>query len=153
MLFSRIFPWSYLKSFTSLKKFTYADSGITALEEGVPWSSSVTEIFFQRNENIKEVASNAFKSASGLEVLDMWSMGPDVAIRENGFRITSQKGPILRFYADGCGVNDIAPNAFGNVAGGALWGTLLIDWCYFPEDSFRLMLKTAFDKGKECKYI
>ena len=48
--------------------------------------------------------------------------------------------------------SEIAENAFGNVAGGQLWGSISVDWCDFPELTFRLMLKTAFDKGLHGTY-
>ena len=141
-----------MKGFASLKRFAYVHSGLSLLEEDIPWSASVTEIDLRNNYDITEIPPNAFRTASGLEQLDMSSMGPELAIKEDGFHITSRKGPSLRFYQTlGC-VTDIAPNTFGNVAGGALWGNLWLDWCDFPEDVFRVMLKSAFDKGQECKY-
>ena len=87
--------------------------------------------------------------AKGLVQLDMWAMGSNVSIQEDAFRISSRDGPTLRYYGAGCSASDVAPNAFGNVEGGPLWGKISIDWCDFPELTFRLMLKTAFDKGRQ----
>ena len=133
-----------------MTRFKYSHSSLSFLEEDIPWSDSVTHIDLGYNTNIKEIPPNAFVSASNLEELKMWSMGGLLAINGNGLRTSSSKGPSFEMYQNGGCVTDIAPNAFGNVAGGALWGNLWIPWCSFPEDVFRVMLKTAFDKGQEC---
>ena len=150
--FSRTFPWAYLKLFNTLEEFSCTDSGLTALEEDIPWSSTVQKLFFQRNYDITTVNSNAFKTATSLKQLDMWGMGAEVAIKGDAFRITSRTGSILQYYGSEC-PSEIASNAFGNVEGGPLWGSISVDWCDFPELTFRLMLKSAFDKGYQGKSI
>ena len=42
-------------------------------------------------------------------------------------------------------------NAFGNVDGGKLWTLMNVPSVDFPEDVFRLLLKTHFDKGHQSK--
>ena len=143
----RSFPWIYLESFTSLKEFAYRDGSLKSIDADVPWSPTVEVIFMQRNPQITSIGSNAFKPATNLRQLNLWDMGPEVEINENAFRISTQSKPILRYNGEGCSASMIAENAFGNVVGGQLWGSISIDWCDFPELTFRLMLKTAFDKG------
>ena len=140
-------PWIYLESFTSLKEFAYRDGSLKSIDADVPWSPTVEVIFMQRNPQITSIGSNAFKPATNLRQLNLWDMGPEVEINENAFRISTQSKPILRYNGEGCSASMIAENAFGNVVGGQLWGSISIDWCDFPELTFRLMLKTAFDKG------
>ena len=41
----------------------------------------------------------------------------------------------------------IEDDAFGNVAGGKLWGELQVALWAFPEGAFRLMLKQGYDLG------
>ena len=148
----RTFPWTYLESFTSLEDFTFIDGSLLAIDADIPWSPTVEAIHMQRNPLIISIGSNAFKHATHLKQLNMWDMGPEVVINENAFRISTQDKPVLRYNGEGCSASEIAENAFGNVAGGQLWGSISVDWCDFPELTFRLMLKTAFDKGLHGTY-
>ena len=146
----RSFPWQSLKDFTSLQSFKFTHSSLAGLEEDIPWPASVTHIDLGYNNDLTEIPPNAFKSASGLERLQIWASGAYI-VRENGLRISSSKGPSFETYQYGDCIKDVESNAFGNVAGGNLWGNMWIPWCTFPEQAFRLMLKTAFDKGQTSK--
>ena len=144
-----------MESFTSLKEFSYIDGNLLEIGDHgiieIPWSPTVEVIFMQRNPQITSIGSNAFKHATNLKQLNLWDMGPNVVINENAFRISTQDKPFLRYNGEGCSASVISENAFGNVEGGQLWGSISLDWCEFPELSFRLMLKTAFDKGLHGK--
>ena len=133
-----------------MTNFKFTHSSLAHLKEDIPWPPSVTHIDIGYNNDLKEIPSNAFKSASQLEVLKIWASGK-YSVEENGLRISSSKGPSFETYQYGGCVDNVSSNAFGNVAGGNLWGNLYIPWCVFPEETFRVMLKTAFDKGQQSK--
>ncbi len=73
----------------------------------------------------------------------------NLTVNTHGFYTTSPTPPNL--FLSGPNDLDLEEDAFGNIAGGKLWNSLAISTSDFPEDVFRLMLKTHFDKGHDSK--
>merc|ERR1711917_113136 len=144
------FPWATVASLTKLEGFTYSQSGLTTVEENIPWPKSVRNIDLGYNVNLTLIKSNAFKSASGLISLSMWSSSSMIVFEEKSL-YTTASNPTFSFYFYGNNISSpmFADDAFGNVAGGNLWDTITMKTSEFREETFRPMLKAAFDKNAD----
>ena len=115
----------------------------------IQWSPKISQINLAGNRNLKVIEEHAFSSALGLTQLIL-SGTSNLQVRSNGLHI--KNGGAMLFMNDWWSTFD--SNAFGNVDGGELWGKLDITvGNNFPEDVFRLMLKTASDKQQNGKYF
>ena len=102
------------------------------------------------NSNLTLVKSNAFKSASGLTSLSMWSSSSMIVFEEKSLYTTASNPTFsLYFYGNNISSPMFADDAFGNVAGGKLWDTITMKASEFREETFRPMLKAAFDKNAD----
>ena len=76
--------------------------------------------------------------------LSLTGSGNNLLIESNGLHVKSKLNKTL--YLSG-NFLDLGANAFGNVDGGELWNHLYLETSDFPEDVFRLFLKSHFDKN------
>ena len=103
------------------------------------------------NSALTLVKKNAFKSASGLNRLSMWSSSSHIVFEEQSLYTTATSPSFELYSSYGSNVSDpmFADDAFGNVGGGQLWDTLVMGGGEFREETFRLMLKAKFDKNSD----
>ena len=80
----------------------------------------------------------------GLMELSLTGSGNNLLIESNGLHVKSKLNKTL--YLSG-NFLDLGANAFGNVDGGELWNHLYLETSDFPEEVFRLFLKSHFDKN------
>ena len=131
----------------NLEVFEMESGGVESIPANIQWSHKIAEINFRGNRNLKLIEEYAFTSASGLTSLLLEGSSDGLQVRSNAFH-KKQAGGVLRM-----GTGIFESNAFGNVDGGELWGSLhFFAGNDFPEDVFRLMIKTAFDKNHDGKY-
>jgi len=147
------FPWATVASLSNLEDFIYTHSGLTMVEENIQWPQTVRNIDLGYNNNLTLVKSNAFKSASGLRSLHMWSSSSRIVFEEKSLYTIANNPNFSLYFGD---YNEsqwyttmFADDAFGNVAGGELWDTITMKGFQFREETFRLMLKAAFDKNAD----
>eukprot|EP00095_Tigriopus_kingsejongensis_P000591 maker-scaffold95_size379157-snap-gene-0.24 protein:Tk00591 transcript:maker-scaffold95_size379157-snap-gene-0.24-mRNA-1 annotation:"hypothetical protein ASPNIDRAFT_182707" len=143
------FDWTSIGTMTGLITFTLTETGISALESDIPWQSRVSQIDLSKNQGIMEIPANAFKTAVNLVSLHLMDMNAKIVLRSKGLHIRSENFPQLVFNSLPGGQGEIEFDAFGDVSGGQLWGTLEGNFVDFPEGAFRLMLKSHFDRYSE----
>ena len=100
-------------------------------------------------KDLTNIESHAFSQAKGLMEISLHGSGDNLLIQSNGLHITSSLNKTLYLSGDDIELNE---NAFGNVDGGQLWTYFHIGLSNFPEDVFRLMLKSHYDKGHKSKF-
>ena len=134
----------------NLETVSMKSNGFETIPANIKWSPKVWQIDLSDNSNLKVIEEHAFSSALGLNQLLL--LGTDgVQVRSNGFHIKHGDGAAMLMMGDKS--STFESNAFGNVDGGELWGSLhFFVGNDFPEDVFRLMIKTAFDKNHDGKY-
>ena len=101
------------------------------------------------NSELTLVKSNAFKSATELEQLSMWSSSSKIVFEEQSLYTTSNNATFQLYFGYVSNISKpmFADDAFGNVAGGCLWDTITMQAYEFREETFRLMLKEAAQGG------
>lgn len=155
-LFSE-FSFLYMQVFNGLDKFSMTGSALKKIPTEVIWPEKLRSIDFSYNEQLEKIESYAFSSALGLQSLLFIGSGDNLVVQSNGFHTKSKLAKNLHISSDDPDEPienlQLEPNAFGNVEGSELWSGLLIETSDFPEDVFRLMLKTHFDKGHTSKVL
>ena len=136
-----------MKNFVNVESVGMQANGFEVVPGFISWPSSLKHINLNGNVHIKKIEEKAFSSAINLETLSLVPMGENATIESNGFHTTSSYPNKKLTYAFTSGYETLQANAFGNVDGGQLWNTLDIVATNFPQDVFRLLLKTHFDKG------
>ena len=97
------------------------------------------------------IQSHAFSSATGLTYLYVNGDNFEIIVESNGFHTTSTDYKTLEF--QGNYGRALQANAYGNVDGGQLWDEIKVNTLDdFPENVYRLLLKSHFDKGHTCMF-
>lgn len=147
----RDFSFLYMQEFRGLHQFTISGSTLKKIPTEVIWPEKLHSVDFSYNERLEVIESYAFSSALGLQNLYLIGSGDNLVVQTNGFHTKSKLAKNLHISSadpsDAIENLQLEPNAFGNVEGGELWTGLFMQTSDFPEDVFRLMLKTHFDKG------
>ena len=144
------FPFDDIAKFTKLQEFGMVSTGIESLPSNTPWPNTLHKMELMGNFELYLIEPYAFSNAEGLQLLDLRGSGKGLHIESNGFHSKSNLEKTLEIsYVDSDTKYD--SNAFGNVDGGKLWTTMNVPSVDFPEDVFRLLLKTHFDKGHQSK--
>ena len=148
-----------MEKFQQLKSLEITSIGLRILPSNIPWPRSLQNITLIGNGNLEIIEPYAFQNAQNLETLAFIGDGynqNNLTFTSNSLQITSAA------IKKTCVVSTIAEvifetNAFGNVDGGQLWDVLDLAitnyWTKgFPEEAFRLLLKSHFNKGHTSKF-
>ena len=84
----------------------------------------------------------------------MWASSSLIVFEEKSL-YTTASNPTFSFYFYGNNISSpmFADDAFGNVAGGNLWDTITMKASEFREETFRPMLKAAFDRNADHLFM
>ena len=146
----KIFPFEDIAKFTKLKEFAMISTGMESLPPYTPWPNTLHKMEFMGNFELHSIEPYAFSNAEGLQLLDLRGSGAGLHTKSNGFHTKSNLEKTLEI-SDYDSDTKYDSNAFGNVDGGKLWTTMNVPSVDFPENVFRLLLKTHFDKGHQSK--
>jgi len=154
----KLFPWTDLSQTTSLKEFVISNTGLSAVPSGIQWPANISSIDLSYNSALEEILPFTFKTARNLEKLKMWSSSAKIVFRQNALYTTSRNNATFEFYFTGEETSDakhvmFEDNAFGDVDGGELWDTISVNISEFRENTFRLMLKSKFDKQADHFFV
>lgn len=138
------FPFWYLEQFGQLQQFALTESAIENVPSDISWPNSLHKIDLSWNSELYTIQSHAFSRAPSLMELSLTGSGNNLLIESNGLHVKSKLNKTL--YLSG-NFLDLGANAFGNVDGGELWNHLYLETSDFPEEVFRLFLKSHFDKN------
>ena len=144
------FPFEDMAKFTKLQEFAMISTGIESFPSNTPWPNTLYKMEFMDSSKLHTIEPFAFSNAEGLQLLDLRASGAGLHTKSNGFHSKSNmdKNLIISDYDSDTKYDS---NAFGNVDGGKLWTLMYVPSVDFPEDVFRLLLKTHFDKGHQSK--
>lgn len=121
-------------------------NGLEMIPGNTTWSSKLREINLNGNMELNLIQSHAFSMATGLTKLTINGANASIVVESNGFHTTSTHYKSLEFQGDYG--KALQANAYGNVDGGQLWNEMKINTLDdFPENVYRLLLKSHFDKG------
>ena len=146
----RSFPFDDFRHFTNLETIEMHGNGFEMIPGNITWPSKLREIGMESNWELTLIQSHAFSSATGLTKLYInganWDDNGEIIVESNGFHTTSTNYKTLEF--QGNYGKALRANAYGNVDGGQLWDEMKVTTIDdFPEDVYRLLLKSHFDKG------
>ena len=144
------FPFEDMAKFTKLQQFAMISTGMESFPSNIPWPNTLYKMEYMGNSELHSIEPYAFSNAEGLQLLDLRASGAGLHTKSNGFHSKSNmdKNLIISDYDSDTKYDS---NAFGNVDGGKLWTLMYVPSVDFPEDVFRLLLKTHFDKGHQSK--
>ena len=121
-------------------------NGLEMIPGNTTWSSKLREVNLNGNMELNLIQSHAFSMATGLTKLTINGANAGIVVESNGFHTTSTHYKSLEFQGDYG--KALQANAYGNVDGGQLWNEMKINTIDdFPENVYRLLLKSHFDKG------
>ena len=149
-----------MKEFQTLKSLEISSTDLRIVPSNIEWPTSIENITLFSNGNLETIEPYAFSSAANLKRINLIGSGytrKDLILKSNAFHTTSSLQKTFELVTSATVIYE--SNAFGNVDGGQLWDTLDIGASAygisngFPEEAFRLLLKSHFDKGHESKYI
>ena len=144
------FPFEDIAKFTKLQEFSMRSTGIEILPFNTPGPNTLHKMEFMGNLKLHSIEPYAFSNAEGLQLLDLRGCGAGLHTKSNGFHSKSNLEKTLEI-SDFDSNTKYDSNAFGNVDGGKLWTSMNVPSVDFPENVFRLLLKTHFDKGHKSK--
>ena len=144
------FPFEDMAKFTKLQEFAMISTGMESFPSNIPWPNTLYKMEYMGNSELHSIEPYAFSNAEGLQLLDLRGSGAGLHTKSNGFHSKSNLEKTLTI-SDFDSETKYDSNAFGNVDGGKLWTLMNVPSVDFPEDVFRLLLKTHFDKGHQSK--
>ena len=148
-----------MEKFQQLKSLEITSIGLRILPSNIPWPRSLQNITLIGNGNLEIIEPYALQNAQNLENLAFIGTGHNqnnLTFTSNSLQITS--AAVKKTFELATSTEVIfETNAFGNVDGGQLWDVLDISitnyWTKgFPEEAFRLLLKSHFNKGHKSKF-
>jgi len=142
------FPFEDMAKFTKLQEFAMISTGMESFPSNIPWPNTLYKMEYMGNSELHSIEPYAFSNAEGLQLLDLRGSGAGLHTKSNGFHSKSNLEKTLTI-SDFDSETKYDSNAFGNVDGGKLWTVMNVPSVDFPEDVFRLLLKTHFDKGHQ----
>ena len=144
------FPFEDMAKFTKLQEFAMISTGMESFPSNIPWPNTLYKMEYMGNSELHSIEPYAFSNAEGLQLLDLRGSGAGLHTKSNGFHSKSNLEKTLTISGFDSETK-YDSNAFGNVDGGKLWTLMNVPSVDFPEDVFRLLLKTHFDKGHQSK--
>ena len=144
------FPFEDMAKFTKLQEFSIRSTGLESIPSNTTWPDTLYKTEYMGNLKLHSIEPYAFSNAEGLKLLDLRGCGAGLHTKSNGFHSKSNLEKTLEI-SDYDSNTKYDSNAFGNVDGGKLWTSMSVPSVDFPENVFRLLLKTHFDKGHQSK--
>ena len=132
------------------KYFSVISCGIEVFPSNTPWPNTLQTMSYMGNMELRTIEPYAFSEAEGIELIDLRGSAYNLTIKSNGFHSKSNLNKTLEIQGDPFEI-EYESNAFGNVEGGKLWNQMNVPSGSFPENVFRLLLKSHFDKGHKSK--